>query len=67
MVVVICWYCKYALNDRSSLSAAKVVNWVNRFTDKNHVMESVGDLDKFAENNPFLAIGLFDKEQDGEL
>lgn len=30
-------------------------------------MESVGDFEKFAENNPLLAIGLFNDERDGEL
>ncbi|EER04383.1 thioredoxin domain-containing protein 4 precursor, putative [Perkinsus marinus ATCC 50983] len=47
--------------------AAKVVNWVNRFIHKDHVMESVGDFEKFAENNPLLAIGLFNDERDGEF
>ncbi|KAF4652419.1 hypothetical protein FOL46_009738 [Perkinsus olseni] len=47
--------------------AAKVVNWVNRHTDREHVMETTGDLDKFIENNPFLAIGLFDDRFDGEF
>ncbi|KAF4655462.1 hypothetical protein FOL47_009422 [Perkinsus chesapeaki] len=44
-----------------------VVNWINRIIDKEHVIETTGDADKFLEDNPFVAIGLFDSMRDGEF